>query len=80
VVYSDMGVKITEGFTFDDVLIRPAASAMEPSEASLKTNIAGISLEVPFLSAAMDKVTEVPMAVELGKLGGLGDHHNDLSV
>ena len=54
-----VGVKILqEGFTFDDVLIRPAASSMEPAEASLKTNIAGITLAVPFLSAAMDRVTE----------------------
>ena len=76
-----MGVKIIkEGFTFDDVLIRPGASQMEPSEASLKTTIAGIDLSVPFLSAAMDRVTEAPMAVALGKLGGLGVIHRNSSV
>ena len=76
-----MGVKIIkEGFTFDDVLIRPAASRMEPSEASLKTNIAGLELSVPFLSAAMDRVTEVPMAIALGKLGGLGVLHRNCSI
>ena len=62
----------SEGFTFDDVLIRPAASAMEPAEASLQTNIGGIILTVPFLSAAMDRVTEEEMAIALGRLGGLG--------
>lgn len=75
-----MGVRITEGFTFDDVLIRPAASAMEPSEASLKTSVAGIALDVPFLSAAMDRVTEARLAIELGKLGGLGVLHRNCSV
>ena len=71
---------IKEGFTFDDVLIRPAASKMEPSEASLKTNIAGIELSVPFLSAAMDRVTEAPMAIALGRLGGLGVIHRNCSI
>ncbi len=76
-----MAVKILkEAFTFDDVLIRPGASQMEPAEASLKTHIAGIELSVPFLSAAMDRVTEVAMAVALGKLGGLGVLHRNCSV
>lgn len=76
-----MGVKIIkEGFTFDDVLIRPGESRMEPSEASLRTTIAGTELSVPFLSAAMDRVTEVPMAIALGKLGGLGVLHRNVSV
>ena len=76
-----MGVKIIkEGFTFDDVLIRPGASQMEPSEASLKTTIAGIELSVPFFSAAMDRVTEPQMAIALGKLGGLGVLHRNCSI
>ncbi len=76
-----MAIKILkEGFTFDDVLILPGASKMEPAEASLKTNIAGIALAVPFLSAAMDRVTEAPMAIALGKLGGLGVLHRNCSI
>ncbi len=76
-----MAIKILkEGFTFDDVLIRPGASQMEPAEASLKTKIAGIDLSVPFLSAAMDRVTEVQMAVALGNLGGLGVIHRNCSI
>src|SRR3989338_788466 len=71
---------LDESFTFDDVLIRPAASAMEPAEASLQTNIGGIILAVPFLSAAMDRVTEIPMAIALGKLGGLGVLHRNCSI
>ncbi len=75
-----MAVQISEGFTFDDVLIRPGESRMEPSEASLKTHIAGIALALPFLSAAMDRVTEARMAIALGKLGGLGVLHRNCSV
>ncbi|MEK7156564.1 MAG: IMP dehydrogenase [Patescibacteria group bacterium] len=76
-----MAAKILkEGFTFDDVLIRPGASKMEPAEASLKTVIAGIPLSVPFLSAAMDRVTEPQMAIALGKLGGLGVLHRNCSI
>ena len=53
---------------------------MEPAEASLKTSIAGIELAVPFLSAAMDRVTEAPMAIALGKLGGLGVLHRNCGI
>jgi len=74
------GKIISEGFTFDDVLIRPGASQMEPAEASLKTTVAGIELSVPFLSAAMDRVTEAKLAIELGKLGGLGVLHRNCSI
>ena len=76
-----MAVKILErGFTFDDVLIVPNASAMEPAEASLKTNLCGIELSIPFLSAAMDRVTEEDMAIALGRLGGLGVVHRNCSI
>jgi len=71
---------IEQGFTFDDVLIRPAASSIEPAEAQLNTKIAGIDLSVPFISAAMDRVTEARMAIALGKLGGLGVLHRNCSV
>ena len=76
-----MVVKILErGFTFDDVLIVPNASRIEPSEASLKTKLCGINLTVPLLSAAMDRVTGSAMAVAIGKLGGLGVLHRNLSI
>ena len=76
-----VGVKILErGFTFDDVLIRPGESRMEPAEASLSTVIAGVTLKVPLLSAAMDRVTESKMAIALGKLGALGVLHRNCSI
>lgn len=62
--------------TFDDVLIRPARSSVEPREANVETAIArGFFLTIPIISAAMDKVTETKMAIALGKLGGLGIIH-----
>lgn len=73
--------KIRSGisYTFDDVLILPKASAMEPREAEVKTVIAknGFALDIPILSAAMDKVSDAGMAVALGKLGGLGIIHRN---
>lgn len=67
--------------TFDDVLIRPSSSNIEPSEASLKSAVCrGVSLNLPFLSAAMDKVTEVKMAISIAQLGGLGVLHRNCSI
>ena len=53
---------------------------MEPAESSLKTTLCGITLSVPFLSAAMDRVTESALAIRLGKLGGLGVLHRNCSI
>lgn len=73
-----MGAQIStkEFLTFDDVLILPAASVIEPREAETKTAIArGFFIDIPILSAAMDTVSEADMAISLGKLGGLGILH-----
>lgn len=66
-------------YTFDDVLILPKESAMEPREADVKTVIAkgGFALDIPILSAAMDKVSDAAMAVALGKMGGLAIIHRN---
>ena len=72
--------KIRKGlyYTFDDVLILPAESAMEPREADVKTTLAkGFSLDIPVISAAMDKVSDEHMAIALGKLGGLAIIHRN---
>ena len=73
----DMG-KVHDGkfLTFDDVLIRPAESRMEPKEAVTTTTLArGFSLDIPIISAAMDRVSETKMAIALGNLGGLAILH-----
>ena len=70
-----------EGLAFDDVLLIPARSDVLPTQVSTKTVLTrSIELDIPLLSAAMDTVTEAPMAIALGKLGGLGVIHRNLSV
>lgn len=68
-------------YTFDDVLIVPARSSIEPGAASLGTIVArGFSIHRPFLSAAMDRVTDEKMAIALGKAGGLGVIHRNCTI
>jgi len=68
----------TKYLTFDDVLIKPAYSEITPLETSLKTRLTKkISLDNPFISSAMDTVTEYDMARTLAQRGGIGFlHHN----
>ncbi len=67
--------------TFDDVLLRPAASDVLPNEVDLTTQLtARLSLDLPILSSAMDTVTEAPMAILMAQLGGLGIIHRNMSV
>ena len=62
----------TEGLTFDDVLLLPAASSVLPNEVSTASDVVpGIGLTVPILSAAMDTVTEAPLAIAMARAGGL---------
>jgi IMP dehydrogenase len=69
------------GLTFDDVLLRPAESAVLPSQADVRTQVTReIGLNIPVLSSAMDTVTEADMAIVMAQLGGLGVLHRNLSV
>jgi IMP dehydrogenase len=70
-----------EGLTFDDVLLVPAESHVLPNEVSVRTRLTReLELAIPLLSAAMDTVTEAPMAIALARLGGLGVLHRNLSI
>jgi IMP dehydrogenase len=70
-----------EGLTFDDVLLVPAESAVLPNDVSTATRFSrGIRLELPVVSAAMDTVTEAPMAIALAREGGIGVVHRNLSI
>ncbi len=72
---------LTEALTFDDVLLVPAYSDVLPTETDTVTRVTrNITLNIPVLSAAMDTVTEAPMAIALAQQGGLGIIHKNLSI
>lgn len=65
--------------TFEDVLLVPARSEVLPKEVSLKTKLTkNISLNIPFVSAAMDTVTEYQAAIAMARLGGIGIIHKNM--
>ncbi|MDL5360807.1 IMP dehydrogenase [Halalkalicoccus sp. NIPERK01] len=72
---------VPEALTFDDVLLRPKESRVEPDDADLSTRVStNVSLNVPVLSAAMDTVTESDLAIEMARQGGLGVLHRNMDV
>ncbi len=71
----------TLGLTFDDVLLQPRESDVIPSEVQTRARLSRrITLNVPFLSAAMDTVTEHRMAIAMAREGGLGVLHRNMSI
>jgi len=74
-------LRVPEALTFDDVLLRPMESRVEPDEADVSTRVSkGVELTIPVLSAAMDTVTEAGMAIGMAREGGLGVLHRNMDV
>ena len=74
-------MEIREGLTFDDVLLQPRASDILPADAELKTRLTrDIEINVPLVSAAMDTVTEAPLAITMAQTGGIGVIHRNLTI
>ena len=72
---------ITDGLTFDDVLLVPAYSEVMPADVDVSTQLTrNIRLNMPIISSPMDTVTEAEMAIGMAQEGGIGIVHKNMSI
>ena len=74
-------MKIRDAFTFDDILLEPARSAVLPADTDITTRLTqSIHLQIPLMSAAMDTVTEHRLAIAMAQAGGIGVVHKNFTI
>jgi IMP dehydrogenase len=72
---------VSQGYTFDDVLMVPAFSEIHPRDTSVSTRLtSSIEMSIPLLAAAMDTVTESRMAIAIAREGGIGIVHKNMAI
>lgn len=80
-MFEDKFLKIKEGYTYDDVLLSPARTAVDPKNVNTETFFSrNIKLKIPIVSSPMDTVTEGQMAVSMARNGAIGIVHRNISV
>jgi IMP dehydrogenase len=80
-MFSEKLIKAPEGFTFDDFLLIPSVSSVEPKDVKTKTRVSrNLEINIPIISSAMDTVTEADMAIAMAQEGGLGVIHRNMTI
>ncbi len=79
--FTEKLTKAEDTYTFDDFLIKPGLSSIEPKDVILNTKVStNYDLNIPVISSAMDTVTESDMAISLARQGGIGVIHRNLTI